>query len=201
MLLHAFIQGFMLMGGLIIAIGAQNAFILTQGLKQQYVLPLVLFCSFADAGLSALGVAGLGHIITQNPILMDYIKLGGAAFLGAYAILALKRALKAERLSPLTQTPASFLKVMAIIATLTFLNPHVYLDTVVLVGAFANKFASPLNWVFWSGGVVASLLWFSALGFGAKWLVPFFQSATTWRILDGLIAFIMATLAIMLLLS
>lgn len=197
----AFFQGFLLMGGLIVAIGAQNAFVLTQGLKQHYVLLVVVFCALADAGLSALGVAGMGVLITKNSSLFVYIKIGGAIFLFSYGLFALRRAFQTSRLTPLEEPAGSAKKVMLTLFAFTFLNPHVYLDTVLLVGTFSSAYIPPLNWIFWLGGSFASLCWFSLLGFGAKLLIPYFQSAYAWKVLDFLIALIMFLLSIKLFIS
>lgn len=195
-----FLQGFLLGAGLIIAIGAQNAFILRQGLLREHVFILCLVCSLSDALLIALGVAGLGQLVSANAALLQIVKWAGAAFLGAYAILAFRRmvwpaALEADR----ARKPSSLRAALATCLAFTFLNPHVYLDTVVLVGSLSGRFEPGPRTVFAAGAMTASFVWFFSLGYGARLLTPVFARPSAWRVLDGLIGLVMAALAINLL--
>lgn len=197
----AALTGFGTGAGLIIAIGAQNAYLLRQGLVQpaRIVALLVLICAGADALLIVAGVAGMGAVFTQFPTALEVFRWFGVVFLGGYAVLAARRAFRAEVLEVGPDSAPTSLKVAALaIAGFTFLNPHVYLDTVILVGSLANQQPDALRWWFTFGAVAASFFWFSALGFGARLLRPLFARATTWRVLDIVIAAVMATIALSL---
>ena len=184
---------------LIVAIGSQNAFVLRCGLQRLHVLPIVAVCALSDALLIAAGIGGAGVLIRDNATLMALTRYGGALFLAAYGALAAQRAWRGDCMQ-LGQAGAVPLG-QALLACLgfTFLNPHVYLDTVVLLGTLANQRSQP--WVFGAGAATASALWFAALGFGARLLVPLFQTVTAWRVLDSLIALVMFALAATLLLG
>jgi len=187
--------GALLGGSLIVAIGAQNAFVLRQGLQRQHVGPLVLFCASCDAVLMALGVAGLGAVIGQAPLLSALLTWGGAVFLAVYAALAARRALRPGALAAAAAAPLSRRQVLAQAAGFTLLNPHVYLDTVVLVGALGAQQPAPLRPAFVAGAALASLVWFSALGYGARLLAPLLARPQAWRWLEGGIALTMAALS------
>lgn len=187
--------GALLGGSLIVAIGAQNAFVLRQGLQRQHVGPLVLFCASCDAVLMALGVAGLGAVIGQAPLLSALLTWGGAVFLAVYAALAARRALRPGALAAAVAAPLSRRQVLAQAAGFTLLNPHVYLDTVVLVGALGAQQPAPLRPAFVAGAALASLVWFSALGYGARLLAPLLARPQAWRWLEGGIALTMAALS------
>jgi L-lysine exporter family protein LysE/ArgO len=191
----AALQGFVLGGSLIIAIGAQNAFVLRQGLTKRHVLPLVLFCATADAVLILLGVAGAGAAVRASPTLLAVATWGGAAFLAWYGLHALRRAMRPGVLIAAGEGATSLRTVLATAAAFTFLNPHVYLDTVVLVGSLSGRQEAPLNWVFGGGAAVASFVWFSTLGFGARFLAPLFARPAAWRALDLGICAVMWLLA------
>ncbi|AXT84407.1 amino acid transporter [Aeromicrobium sp. A1-2] len=183
---------------LIIAIGAQNAFVLRQGLLRQHVLVVVLVCMVSDALLIALGVAGIGSLLQLAPWLLDTMRIGGAAFLLTYAGLAARRAV---RPSVIDESPAESTPLWPVVTTavaLTWLNPHVYLDTVLLLGSVAGTHGED-RWWFGAGAVLGSVIWFAALGFGARLLRPLFARPNAWRILDGLIAVVMAAIAASLL--
>jgi len=187
---------------LIVAIGAQNAFVLRQGLRREHVLAVVLICALSDAALIAAGVAGGGVLFTALPWLVDVIRWAGAAFLLAYGILAAIRALRrptpdAAGLRAGTATAGTLGAAIATCLALTWLNPHVYLDTVLLLGSVASTHGAH-RWFFAAGAVTGSILWFSALGFGARLLAPLFAKPLAWRILDGLIAVVMIALAVLL---
>ena len=196
-----FFSGFATGLALIVAIGSQNAYVLRQGILRQHVLPLVLFCALSDALLILAGIGGAGLLIRDNTTLMSLTRYGGALFLAAYGVLAARRAWQGEPMQAVTGGGVTLAAALAACFAFTFLNPHVYLDTVVLVGAIANQRPDPGRWVFGSGAASASLCWFAALGFGARFLAPLFATARAWRVLDALIALTMWTLAAMLLLS
>ena len=180
---------------LIVAIGAQNAFVLRQGLRREHVGAIVLLCAGCDALLMTAGIAGLAQLLGEQPALALWLTLGGVAFLSVYGLRALMRALRPSALhaaagaSPMTRTQA-----LAQAAAFTLLNPHVYLDTVVLVGSIGAQ-QGPLRWWFAAGAAAASVAWFCALGYGARWLAPWFERPRAWQVLDGLIGLTMLVLA------
>jgi L-lysine exporter family protein LysE/ArgO len=184
---------------LIVAIGSQNAFVLRQGIRGEHVAAVVLICSVSDAILIAAGIAGVGALLQANPIVVDVVRFAGAAFLLAYGVMAARRALHPGALTAAGRQPAVGLgAALSTVLALTWLNPHVYLDTVLLLGSVANQQAHDLRWWFGAGAIAASVAWFSALGFGARALRPFFAKPASWRILDGLVAAVMLTLGIRL---
>ena len=194
------LTGFATTMALIAAIGAQNAFVLRQGIRGEHVLPVVALCAVSDLVLIFAGIAGFGALIAAHPDVVSVAKYGGAAFLIGYGLLAARRALHPGTLTPSDATPVRLGGVLATCLALTFLNPHVYLDTVILLGALANEHQEG-RWLFGVGAVTASVVWFSGLGFGARKLSRFFATPRTWRILDGLIAAMMIALAVGLALS
>jgi L-lysine exporter family protein LysE/ArgO len=194
------ILGFLASFALIAAIGAQNAFVLRQGVRREHVLPVVALCTASDVVLIVAGIAGVGTLIGAHPGALDIAKFGGATFLVGYGLLAAKRAWRPSSLSPSDATPARLAQVLVTCAALTFLNPHVYLDTVVLIGALANQ-QHDGRWLFGVGAVTASAVWFTGLGLGARRLAGLFASPATWRILDGVIALTMIALGISLVVS
>jgi L-lysine exporter family protein LysE/ArgO len=196
-----FLSGFLLGGTLIIAIGAQNAYVLRMGLLRHHVFWLCLFCAVSDATLIVLGVAGLGAIVQAQPQLLTAIALFGAAFLLAYAVIAARRALNPGIMTAADAGKPSLKAALAVCAGFTWLNPHVYLDTVVLVGAFSTRFEGEARAVFAFGAVLASFVWFFGLGYGARLLKPLFANPRAWQVLDGLIALVMAALGVSLLRS
>ncbi|UZX04957.1 amino acid transporter [Arthrobacter sp. CDRTa11] len=184
---------------LIVAIGSQNAFVLRQGIRGEHVAAVVLVCGVSDALLIAAGIAGIGALVEASPVVVEVARYAGAAFLVAYGALAAKRAIRPGALTASGQQNA--LGAGAAISTvlaLTWLNPHVYLDTVLLLGSVANQQAQDLRWWFGAGAIAASIAWFSALGFGARGLRPFFARPSSWRVLDGLIAVVMLSLGVRL---
>ncbi len=195
-------RGFATSLGLIVAIGAQNAFVLRQGLKREHVALVALFCGLSDALLIAAGVAGLGVLVQAQPLLLTGLRWFGAAFLLAYGVAATRRAMRASSLQAAATERLSIGQCLAMLAGFTFLNPHVYLDTVVLIGALAHaKGEAALPWAFGGGAMLASASWFVALAFGARWLQPLFAKPLAWRILDAGIAVVMFGLAAGLLLG
>jgi len=192
--------GFVASFTLIAAIGAQNAFVLRQGIRREHVLPVVALCTVSDLVLIAAGIAGVGALINAHPGAVTVAKFGGALFLFGYGALAARRAFRPSSLTPSEAAPARLLDVLLTAAALTFLNPHVYLDTVVLLGALANEHRDG-RWLFGVGAVTASAVWFVSLGLGARKLSGLFASPLTWRVLDAAIAVMMTGLGAAMLLS
>jgi L-lysine exporter family protein LysE/ArgO len=194
-----FAQGLLLSLGLIVAIGAQNAFVLRQGLRREHVGSVVAFCAVADALLITAGVLGMAQALGDRPALARALALGGAVFLAVYGWRALQRARQASALD-VTESGQSLSRgaALAQAAAFTLLNPHVYLDTVLLVGSIGAQQAPPLQGWFAAGASAASLLWFSALGFGARWLAPWFARPRAWQVLDALIGVTMWVLSLLL---
>ena len=187
---------------LIVAIGAQNAFVLRQGILRQHVLPIVLICGLTDALLEILGIAGIGFVVERAPVVLEVIRWGGVAFLLWYAWGAARRAMQpgvlvaAEGDAAGAGSDAGSLKraVLACLA-ITYLNPHVYLDTMVLMGSVGNAQGDPARWWFAMGGGVASIIWFAVLGYGARALTRFFATPRSWQILDWIIVVVMLVIA------
>lgn len=194
-----FLQGLLLGFGLIVAIGAQNAFVLRQGLRREHIGSVVLFCALADAVLIAAGVLGMGQALGQSPLLARTLALAGALFLGIYGWRALKRAGQSNRLEAASgSVRLGRGAVLAQAAAFTLLNPHVYLDTVLLVGSIGAQQPSNLRGWFVLGASSASVAWFSVLGFGSRRLAPLFAKPLAWQVLDGLIGLTMFALSAML---
>ena len=184
--------------GLIVAIGAQNAFVLRQGLRLEHVAAVVAVCALSDVALILAGVLGAGTVLSSAPWLVPVVCLAGAAFLLGYGLLAARRALRPGAL--LTEAAGVRAGLAATVATclaLTWLNPHVYLDTVVLLGSTASTYGEH-RWQFAAGAGLGSILWFTGLGFGARLLRPVFARPSAWRLLDGGIAVVMVLLAVSL---
>ncbi|GKX32898.1 MAG: amino acid transporter [Rhizobiaceae bacterium MnEN-MB40S] len=198
-LLGPALSGFFLGGSLIVAIGAQNAFILRQGLIRSHVFVVCLIGALSDALLIAAGVTGLGTFIARSPWLISAVTLGGAAFLFAYALLAFRRALHPHALLADNSREQTLRTAVATCLALTFLNPHVYLDTVLLIGGLSGQFAGGARVAYGAGAVLASFVWFFGLGYGARLLAPLFARPSAWRALDILIGLVMAALALRLL--
>lgn len=204
---QTFTQGVAISGGLIVAIGAQNAFVLKQGLLKNHIFWVALTCFLCDFVLMSAGVLGFGSLISQSAQATMALSLIGALFLAVYGARALMSAWRGgSLLSTDNQSCHQNQKVnnsrLAIIATtlaLTLLNPHVYLDTVVILGGVAASLDFEQKLVFLAGALVVSAAWFFGLGFGARLLTPLFAKAITWRILDALIALVMWSIAISLL--
>lgn len=194
------IAGFFSGAVLIVAIGAQNSYVLRQGLRREHILPLVLICASADALLIAAGIAGLGAVIQAQPVFLSLARYGGAVFLFVHALTSARRALKTEQCKPDGATGLPLRLALATCLGFTFLNPHVYLDTVILLGSLASQRPQG-RWIFGAGAAGASFVWFFALGYGARLLAPLFAKTLAWRILDSLISVIMLGLASMLILD
>ena len=194
-MIAAFAAGFGLGLSLILAIGAQNAFVLRQGLRREHVGAVVAVCALSDALLIALGVAGFGAVTQAAPGLAEALRWGGAAFLLAYGALAFRRALiGGAALDPAAAAPRALGEVVATCLALTWLNPHVWLDTVVLLGSVSGGWGEARA-AFAAGAMTASLVFFSALGFGARALRPLFARAGAWRIFEVGIGVVMWTIA------
>ena len=192
----AFVHGFTSTALLIMAIGAQNAFVLRQGLRREHVLPVVLVCALSDAILLQAGVWGMGGVLAARPEWAQFMRWAGAAFLVAYAAQAGLRALKPSQLLVSANGAGTSLRTTVLTVTaLTWLNPHVYLDTVVLLGTMASPYPQWGRATFAAGGSLASAVWFLTLGFGSRWLAPVFASPAAWRVLDGVTAATMLGLA------
>jgi L-lysine exporter family protein LysE/ArgO len=184
--------------GLIVAIGAQNAFVLRQGLRVEHVAAVVAVCALSDIALIGAGVLGAGAALTQVPWLIPVVCFAGAAFLLCYGFLAARRALRPGALLPDAVGARTGLAVtVGTCLALTWLNPHVYLDTVVLLGSMASTYGEH-RWQFAGGAALGSLAWFTGLGYGARLLRPVFARPVAWQVLDGVIALVMTALAISL---
>lgn len=183
---------------LIVAIGAQNAFVLRQGIRREHIGAVVAVGVAGDALLIVGGTAGIGALVTRFPEALEVLRWAGAAYLLWFAARSFMAAVKPSTLAE--QAPKSKNSVIATTAALTFLNPHVYLDTVVLLGSLANQQGADLRWVFAAGAVTGSVLWFSALGYGARALAGVLGSPRTWRWIDAAIGVLMLALAIRLVL-
>jgi len=216
--LPSFVAGFALGLSLIVAIGAQNLFVLRQGVRREHVAAVATVCAVSDAVLIAVGVSGLGVIVEAAPWLVEVVRWAGAAFLLGYAVLAARRAWRptgaalttdaAAGGSPApapgspaaaTATRARLMPVLLTCLALTWLNPHVYLDTVFLLGSVAST-QGDARWVFAVGAMAASAAWFFALAFGARYLGRWLSTPRAWRVLDGIIAVVMTAIAVSLIL-
>lgn len=186
---------------LIVAIGAQNAFVLRQGLQRRHVVPVVAICAVSDAVLIVAGVAGLGLVVERLPTALIVVRWAGALFLLGYGMRAGVRAWRGgqhQRADGERRLRRGTVVLTAL--ALTWLNPHVYLDTVLLLGSMAATHGPEGRWWFAGGALAASILWFTGLGFGARLLTPLLRRPRAWQILDGVIAVVMVALAVLLLL-
>lgn len=196
--MSSFIPGFLLSLSLILAIGAQNAFVLRQGLRREHVFWVCLTCAITDALLIAAGVAGFGALAEAVPWFETAMRYGGAAFLLAYGTRAAIAAWRGgEVLEAAGENGQSLKRVILTLLAITFLNPHVYLDTLVLVGSVSAQY--PDRTAFAAGAILASAIFFFILGYGARLLQPIFAKPVSWRILDALIAVTMWAIGIALL--
>lgn len=199
--MDAFISGFGLSLSLIFAIGAQNAFVLKQGIKKENVFIVSFLCAISDATLIFAGVSGFGYLVEQFPMLQTFARYGGFLFLLIYGLKSFYSAwTMSHELKPEGETPHSLLKTILLTLAFTWLNPHVYLDTVILLGSVSTKFGE-LAVVFGLGAMSASFVFFFSLGYGARLLAPLFKKAIAWKVLEFLIGFIMLTLAFVVLFS
>lgn len=198
MYLTAALAGFAASAGLIVAIGSQNAFVLRQGLLQRNVGLVVLTCALGDITLILCGVLGIGALVREWPALMQVLRFGGAVFLGVYGVMAARRAWAGSSGLAPEEAATSTRRVLLACLAFTFLNPHVYLDTMVLLGSLSTRYAGAGQWAFAVGACLASITWFSTLGFGSRLLLPVFKSQRAWRVLDAFIAIFMLSLAVLL---
>ncbi len=198
-LLIASMKGFGLAAGLIIAIGAQNAYVLAKGLRREHVLLVASIGALSDALLVAIGVSGVGTLVARTPWLTQLAAWGGAAFLFVYGASSFHRALNPGTLEGARGTSNQSWQAAALtMLAVTFLNPHVYLDTVVLLGSIAGQFQLNERWAFAIGAMSASFVWFYGLGYGAAALAPLFRAPMAWRVLDVLIGIVMWAIALSL---
>ncbi len=193
----AFLPGLLTGLSLIIAIGAQNAFVIRQGLTKQHVLLVVAICAISDAVLIFLGVGGLGALIQGLPWLLEVIRWFGVAYLTWFGIKSVRSVFKEQVLDATGVQSGSAGKAVAAVLGFTLLNPHVYLDTVILLGSIGNQFGTD-KWWFATGAAVGSVLWFSAIGFGAKAASGLMKKPVFWKVLDSIIAVVMFSIAILL---
>lgn len=191
------LKGFSVTFSLIIAIGAQNAFVLKQGLKKEFVFTVVSLCIFFDIVLISSGVFGIGYFVAKNPILMKVIAVVGILFLSVYGLMSLKSAYKGQHLEIESKnTKTSLKKIVSLLVVFTLLNPHAYLDTILLIGGIgANYIVLEEKLLFLAGCFSASTVWFTLLGYGSRVLIPIFKKDITWRILDTIIAIVMFLIA------
>lgn len=197
--MDALLSGFSLGFSLILAIGAQNAFVLKQGLKDEHVFLVCVICALSDALLILIGVSGFHLLVAAYPEAINVARYGGALFLLAYGLLSFWRALRVQQgLQPSEISSNSAWQSAFTCLAFTWLNPHVYLDTVVLLGSVSTQFRDSISW-FAGGAITASFVFFFALGYGARLLRPLFAAARAWRILDFLIGIVMCTIAARLL--
>ena len=184
---------------LIVAIGSQNAYVLRLGIsdRRRTVLPVVLVCAVSDAVLITAGAIGVGAIVEAAPLALTVVRVLGAGFLITYGVLAARSALRPAALTPDTAPTSVPLGIALVtVAALTWLNPHVYLDTIVFLGSVANQQGPDERWWWVGGAIAASFVWFFALGFGARLLRPVFARPRAWQVLDALIAVVMVSLGI-----
>ena len=193
----AILPGLLTGFSLIIAIGAQNAFVIRQGLRREHILLIVLLCAISDAALILVGTGGLGRIIQGNQIALEIIRWFGVAYLTWFGLRSLRSAFKSQSLQVGEVLQARAGDVARSALALTFLNPHVYLDTVILLGSVANQFESD-RWFFALGACLASIIWFTTIGFGARSASRFMSKPIFWKILDSIIALVMFSIAITL---
>ena len=200
-MLSIFIKGFLITFSLILAIGVQNAFVLKQALKKEYIFYIVIICVLIDIILISLGVLGLGYIIEQNQFFLKLITIFGIIFLSIYGFISLYSSYKGKYLQEDKNHKTKSLKqTIILLLIISLLNPHVYLDTVLLIGSIGGAYTS-LNdkLIFLLGAFLASFTWFFLLGYATRYLIPLFKKKITWRILDLFIAVVMFTLAYSLL--
>ena len=182
---------------LIVAIGAQNAYVLRQGLRREHEIAIATLCTLADAALILAGTAGIGALVQAAPLALEVLRWAGVAFLLTYAVMAIRRAMAPEALTVSGQAEGGLRKALLTAAALTFLNPHVYLDTMLFVGSLANQHHDQ-KWTFAVGAAIASAVWFYGLAIGARKLTRFFAKPSTWRVLDFGVAGVMVLVAISL---
>ena len=200
-MLHSYLQGFAIGLSLIVAIGAQNAFVLKQGLKKQAVFWVCFVCALSDSILVVLGITGFATVIQLYPELVGFAKWAGAVFLLWYGLQHAIQAFKSNQsLHAGSQNEIKLSKIIIVCLALTWLNPHVYLDTVVLIGSISTQFEQTKLY-FALGVITASWFFFFSLGYGARVLIPVFANPKAWKVLDVVIALIMWSIAISLMMT
>lgn len=197
--MHAYLAGLGTTLSLIVTIGAQNAFVLRQGLMRRHVLATCIFCALSDALLIAAGVLGAGALTARAPWFLEVMRWGGVLFLLAYGARASRAAWRGGESLRAGQGAASLGATLAVLAALTWLNPHVWLDTVVLIGSISAGWED--RWSFTIGAISGSVLFFFALGYGARWLSPVFARPSAWRVLDAVVGLMMWSIALGLVLK
>jgi len=199
-ILRSIIEGFAMGAGLIIAIGAQNAFVLKQGIKGEHRMVIAWICALSDAILITLGIAGMGFIFSSYPLVTKTVSLAGAGYLSWFSFKCFRSAVKGESLDINGEVKNPIPMKNAVITTLalTFLNPHVYLDTVVMLGGFGAARSPEIRPFFGLGAVSASFVWFFTLAFSGKLMAPLFKKKRSWKILDTIIGLLMIYIAIKL---
>ncbi len=195
--MFALLPGLLTGFSLIMAIGAQNAFLIRQGLTKKHVPLVVAICAVSDALLIFAGIGGLGLAVSKLPTLLEVVRWFGVAYLLWFAFKSAQSAFKTEQLNAGTGQSGSLKQVVITTLALTYLNPHVYLDTVIFLGSIGNQFGEN-RWFFATGAAVASIIWFSLVGFGAKAAAGIMAKPSFWRVLDSLIAIVMVSIAVML---
>lgn len=199
--LYPLIKGFIASGCLIIAIGAQNAFVLKQSLRRHHILLTALICSFIDAGLIIFGVLGMGQIIAAYPGFIEFTKYFASIFLFIYGIIAFKSAFKIKKIARISSDEVALpaiKKTVLLLLALSLLNPHAYLDTVILLGSIASEYAAEKKLYFCLGAIGASFSWFFAISYGARLLSPLFQEERSWKFIDGFTGLVMWGIALSL---
>ena len=197
-MIASFLQGFGIGGGLIVAIGAQNAFVLSQGVRRNHHFIIAFICIICDAVFITAGVIGVGTAISTSPTLSQLAAWGGAVFLFFYGLGSFRSALKGGRLDTNDRTVRSLRSAIITTLAVTLLNPHFYLDTVILLGSVSSQFHGQSLLYFWIGAVSASTFWFISLSLGGQMLAPLFQKQIAWRILDGFVCATMWIIAVSL---
>ena len=195
MMIAPFLQGFGAGGGLIVAIGAQNAFVLSQGVRGNHHVTIALICILCDAIFITAGIAGIGGTVSANPALAQWVAWGGAGFLFVYGCGSLRSAVRGGSLETCDRATLSLGAAILTTLAVTLLNPHFYLDTVILLGGISSRFHGEHRLLFWAGAVSASTLWFICLSLGGQILAPIFRKQLSWRILDTLVWATMWTIA------
>ncbi|ETF02753.1 amino acid transporter [Advenella kashmirensis W13003] len=193
--MNAYLSGLFLSGSLILAIGSQNAFVLKQGLRKSHVFWICLVCSLSDAALILTGVLGFSVVVRHAAHVVPFIKYAGALFLFVYGLLHFHAALtKTEAMQDSRIEAPSLKRTLLVCLALTWLNPHVYLDTLLLIGSVSTRFPGQ-QWLFAAGGITASLVFFFSLGYGARLLLPLFKKPIAWKILDLIVGVTMWVIA------
>lgn len=196
----SFMEGFAMGAGLIIAIGAQNAFVLKQGIRGEHRTVIALICALSDAVLITLGIAGMGYVFSSHPLITKTVSMAGAIYLAWFSLKCFLSALRGESmdLNGETVSPLSLRSAVITTLALTFLNPHVYLDTVVMLGGFGAARPQEIRPFFGAGAVSASFIWFFMLVFSGKLIAPLFRTRIAWRILDTIIGLVMIYITVRL---